>query len=142
MPKRKLRYLIRFNEKNANGRIYLRDSIVESALKTTYWVHNGEPESSFAVPISNCCGMCQLKINDFGVYMDGFKFLRDGSRLNKPLIENAKIVTSMLRKGVSLYPVTASVGNITKDGVIENCEIISVFFTSTPSFEQSKKNQE
>lgn len=161
MPKTKKRYVIKFNEKNLNDRIYTRDSIDVADLHKHFSVTQFEPES-FDISFKNVIGFVNLGIDDIGVYAKNFKFLHKteyvcptcGTQLFtrgevylcdecewrglepstiETLIDAAKLTISLYKLG-NMQLVTSSRGYVNDECVVSRCKMLALFFTTEPSF--------
>lgn len=132
MPKTKKRYVILFNVRNKNERVYKPESFKE--LRPTYFVKPTVPES-FRVRLDDICATCKVGIDDVGLYVYDFKFLRNGLTPKNEITAMAKDVISLIRNGMSMTLVTASTASVDPDGTVRDCILLYLFFTNEPAFD-------
>lgn len=132
MPKTKKRYLIYFNVRNKNERVYKPESFKE--LRPTYFVKPTVPES-FSARLDDVCAICKVDMDEIGLYAYDFRFLRNGLTPKNEITALAKDIIKLIRNSVNMTLATASTASVDPDGTVSDCILHYLFFTSEPSFD-------
>lgn len=127
MPKKTKRYVLKFNEKQPDGKLYRRNAFDGIPKNETFYLHGELPDSTISVEMDKCVGMCNLGVDSTGVHVKNVRFLRDGMKGGK-VFDNAVKLISRIKSGAEYELRLMPWCELDAKNVPVRCDVVYLYF--------------